>query len=207
MTVELDTRRPGRLAPGVVVLALAVLTLLGCAPAAPTQPTSSTPSPTTVATGPGPGTAAEQPAAPTSVRVPAIDLDEDTVLRLGIAPDGSAEVPADYDRVGWFDRGAVPGDRGATVLLGHVDSRTGPAVFYRLRDLRPGDTIDVARADGTTARYAVRRTEQVAKDRFPTFAVFGATSEDVLRLVTCAGEFDRGARSYTDNLVVHADRV
>jgi sortase (surface protein transpeptidase) len=93
------------------------------------------------------------------------------------------------------------------VLLGHVDSRSGPAVFYRLRELRPGDVVEVTAADGRLARYAVERTEQVPKDRFPTFAVFGASPDDVLRLVTCAGEFDRGARSYTDNLVVHARRT
>jgi sortase (surface protein transpeptidase) len=93
------------------------------------------------------------------------------------------------------------------VLLGHVDSRDGPAVFYRLRDLGPGEVVEVTTGDGTVARYAVDRTEQVPKDAFPTFAVFGATADDVLRLVTCAGDFDRGERSYTDNLVVHATRI
>ncbi len=142
--------------------------------------------------------------APVSVRVPAIGVERDDVQRLGLARDGTAEVPADFARVGWFDGAS---GRGPTVLLGHVDSRSGPAVFYRLRDLRPGDVVEVGRADGTLGRYAVSRTEQVAKDRFPTFAVFGATADDVVRLVTCAGSFDRGARSYTDNLVVHTVRI
>ena len=144
---------------------------------------------------------------PTSLRAPSIEVDASSLDRLGIAGDGTAEVPDDYARVGWFDRGAVPGGRGPTVLLGHVDSRSGPAVFYRLRDLVAGDVLEVGMSDGTTSRYVVDRTAQVAKDRFPTFAVFGASRDDVLRLVTCAGEFDRGARSYTDNLVVHARRV
>ncbi|WP_433799651.1 sortase domain-containing protein [Actinomycetospora sp. CA-084318] len=144
---------------------------------------------------------------PVSVRVPAIGVDRDDVQRLGLAADGTAEVPTDFDRVGWFAGGPAREGRGPTVLLGHVDSRTGPAVFYRLRDLRPGDVVEVGRSDGSGARYAVSRIEQVPKDRFPTFAVFGATADDVLRLVTCAGAFDRGARSYTDNLVVHAERV
>lgn len=200
-----------------LALALAgiVLLLAGCAGAAPD----------------GPGRAAAPQAAttervapdavvPVSVRVPAIGVDEPEVLSLGVAPDGSAEVPQDYARVGWFDRtlsaqrsGAtaadvpVPAGRGPTVLLGHVDSRNGPAVFFRLRDLRAGDVVEVGRSDGSVARYAIERTEQVAKDTFPTFAVFGATATDVLRLVTCAGDFDRGERSYTDNLVVHAHRV
>lgn len=155
-----------------------------------------------------------------SVQVPAIGVDERAVVALGVAPDGTAEVPRDFERVGWFDRtlaaqraGSAPADvaippgRGPTVLLGHVDSRRGPAVFFRLRDLRPGDVVEVGRSDGSVARYAVERTEQVAKDAFPTFAVFGATATDVLRLVTCAGDFDRGARSYMDNLVVQATRV
>jgi hypothetical protein len=127
-----------------------------------------------------------------------------TAAAARIAPDWTAEVPRDYALAGWF---AGRGRGGPTVLLGHVDSRDGPAVFYRLRDLRPGDVVEVGTTDGGVTRYAVERTEQVAKDAFPTFAVFGATADDVLRLVTCAGAFDRGARSYVDNLVVHARRV
>jgi sortase (surface protein transpeptidase) len=142
-------------------------------------------------------------AAPAAVRIPVIGVSS-PLPPLGIAPDGSAEVPSDYALAGWFSGGSRPGP---TVLLGHVDSRSGPAVFYRLRELRPGDVVEVTTADGRLARYAVERIEQVSKDRFPTFAVFGASPDDVLRLVTCAGEFDRGARSYTDNLVVHARRT
>jgi LPXTG-site transpeptidase (sortase) family protein len=141
-------------------------------------------------------------AAPESVRIPSIGV-ESTLVPLGIAADGTAEVPTDYARAGWFTGG---GRSAATVVLGHVDSRTGPAVFSRLRELGPGDLVEIAR-DGAVAEYTVDRVEQVPKDGFPTFAVFGATSDDVVRLVTCAGDFDRGARSYTDNLVVHAGRT
>lgn len=145
-------------------------------------------------------------AAPAVVTIPAIGVRSD-LLHLGITPDGAAEVPADHDLAGWFSGGGRPGWIGPTVLLGHVDSVDGPAVFHRLRELRPGDVVEVTTAGGTVARYAVERIEQVAKDAFPTFAVFGASPEDVLRLVTCAGEFDRGERSYADNLVVHAARI
>jgi sortase (surface protein transpeptidase) len=144
--------------------------------------------------------------APVSVAVPAIGVTS-PLPELGVAADGTAEVPEDFDLAGWFSGGGRPGSRGPTVLLGHVDSTAGPAVFYALRDLVPGDAVEVTVADGSVARYAVTGTEQVPKDRFPTAAVFGATPEDVLRLVTCAGEFDRGARSYLDNLVVTAERV
>jgi LPXTG-site transpeptidase (sortase) family protein len=183
------------------VLALALLA--ACSPNPDPNPDPAPASAAGQATSRVPAAATVAGVVPAAVRLPTIDV-EDSLLRLGIAPDGTAEVPTDYDRVGWFDRGVVPGARGPTVLLGHVDSRSGPAVFHRLRELRAGDPVEVDRSDGTTARYVVTRTEQVAKDRFPTFAVFGSTGDDVLRLVTCSGTFDRGARSYTDNLVVHA---
>ncbi|ALE78640.1 hypothetical protein WY02_09550 [Pseudonocardia sp. AL041005-10] len=189
-------RRPGALLlPGVVAL---LLLIAGCAapagssaPERPTGPVTQEP----VVAEPG------EAAVPTSVRIPAIGVDEPGLVRLGVAADNTAEVPQDFDRVGWFDRGGNPGP---TVLMGHVDSRSGPAVFFDLRDLEPGDVVEVGRSDGSTLRYAVERTQQVPKDAFPTFEVFGAASPDLLRLVTCAGDFDRGERSYVDNFVVHA---
>ncbi len=189
--------RPGEHLPGArAVAALALVLAAGCT-AAPREASPPLPAPAPATSAP------EARSEPASVRIPAIDV-ASPLLRLGIAPDGTAEVPRDYALAGWF---AGRGRGGPTVLLGHVDSRDGPAVFYRLRDLRPGDVVEVGTTDGGVTRYAVERTEQVAKDAFPTFAVFGATADDVLRLVTCAGAFDRGARSYVDNLVVHARRV
>ena len=216
--------RPGR---GALLAGCLALALSGCggpvgsASGPPPSGASAPPSPSVPATAPsseappapppavGAAPAVVDPAsvpAPVSVAVPAIGVASELV-DLGIAADGSAEVPVDYDLAGWFSGGGRPGSRGPTVLLGHVDSTAGPAVFYALRDLAPGDVVEVGVADGSTARYAVTGSEQVAKDEFPTAAVFGATTEDVLRLVTCTGEFDRGARSYTDNLVVTAERI
>jgi len=163
------------------------------------------PAPLTV---PGPA-AVVDPAdvpAPVSVAIPAIGV-VSALPELGVAPDGTAEVPVDFDLAGWFSGGGRPGSRGPTVLLGHVDSTAGPAVFYALRELVPGNVVEVTVADGSTARYAVTGAEQFAKDEFPTAAVFGATTDDVIRLVTCTGAFDRGARSYVDNLVVTAERL
>ncbi|MCO7222622.1 class F sortase, partial [Klenkia sp. PcliD-1-E] len=157
---------------------------------------------------PAPPTSRLDPAAvpePTAVAIPALGVAQE-LIGLGVAGDGTAEVPTDFDDVGWFTPGGRPGARGPTVLMGHVDSTAGPAVFYDLRDLAPGDVVELTVADGSTATYTVTGTEQVAKDTFPTAAVFGATTEDVLRLITCTGAFDAGARSYTDNLVVTAVR-
>jgi hypothetical protein len=99
------------------------------------------------------------------------------------------QVPGDFQVAGWFTGGPQPGQLGPAVIAGHVDSRTGPAVFHRLRDLRPGDQIRVVRADR------------------PDGAVYGATTAPALRLITCAGTFDRARHSYRDNLVVSAVRV
>ena len=143
---------------------------------------------------------------PVRLSVPAIGV-ETPLTRLGLEPDGSMEVPGDFGLAGWFAEGPVPGQPGPAVIAGHVDSRTGPAVFYRLRDLRAGDHIDVTRADGTRLRFVVDTTRSFPKARFPTDAVFGPTPAAELRLVTCAGTFDRARGSYRDNLVVFARLV
>jgi Sortase domain len=90
------------------------------------------------------------------------------------------------------------------VIAGHVDSRSGPAIFYRLGALRPGDAIRIIRADGTTARFAAADVARFPKRAFPTQAVFGPTPDPVLRLITCGGRFDRTRRSYVDNVIVTA---
>ncbi|MDT0278372.1 class F sortase [Blastococcus goldschmidtiae] len=202
----------------LLAMAGAAALLVSCAAqgsgpgASPSPPSSAGSAPTAGADrdpAPPPAPAVVDPASvpvPVAVSVPALGLVEELV-DLGIAADGTAEVPTDFDRVGWFTGGGRPGARGPTVLMGHVDSTAGPAVFYDLRELEPGNLVEVTSADGTAARYAVSDTQQVAKGEFPTAAVFGATATDVLRLITCIGEFDQGARSYTDNLVVTAERL
>jgi len=105
---------------------------------------------------------------------------------------------------GWYAGGTRPGDPGSAVILGHVDSRSGPAVFYRLRELRPGDTVEVARADGSKVRFAVQRTEQYDKRRFPTDEVYYPTLTPALRLVTCGGQFDHTTGHYRSNVIVFA---
>jgi hypothetical protein len=140
---------------------------------------------------------------PVRVVIPAVAVDA-PLVRLGLAADGSMEVPADFSRAGWFQDGALPGQPGPAVIAGHVDSTTGPAVFYRLRKLRPGDTIRVDRADGVRLRFVVEERAQYPKASFPTAAVFGPVPWAALRLVTCGGTFDRGRRSYRDDVVVYA---
>ncbi len=143
-------------------------------------------------------------AEPVRLRIPAAAVDT-RLQRLGRAPDGSVEVPVDFGAAGWFAEGPRPGQSGPAVILGHLDSRTGPAVFVRLPELAPGAAVVVDRADGSSARFRVSRTLQVPKAAFPTDLVYGATLEPSLRLVTCGGSFDQGTGSYRDNVIVYAE--
>ena len=129
------------------------------------------------------------------------------VIPLGLNPDRTLEVPSDFGDAGWWTGGARPGAPGPAIIAGHVDSKTGPAVFYRIRDLAPGAAIAVVRRDGTRARFRVIGSEQYPKTRFPTERVYGATSRPTLRLITCSGVFDRDSGHYLDNTVVYAVSV
>jgi len=140
---------------------------------------------------------------PVRLAIPAIGV-ATRLVRLGLEPDGGMQVPADFGRAGWFVEGPTPGQVGPAVIAGHVDSRTGPAVFYRLRELRSGDAVTVERADGARLRFLVEQVRSYSKASFPTAAVFGPAPSAALRLVTCGGEFDRQHGSYHDNLVVFA---
>ena len=145
-------------------------------------------------------------AVPIGLAIPAIGVDERGLVPLGRNPDGSLEVPADYATAGWFTGGAVPGSLGPAVIAGHVDSLAGPAVFYRLAQLRPGDEVLVALSDGDRVRFRVDGVRHYPKIAFPTEAVYGPVPGSALRLITCGGVFDRTARSYLDNVVVYASR-
>jgi hypothetical protein len=145
----------------------------------------------------------DQPALPVRLQIPAIAVST-PLVRLGRLPDGSIEVPHDWNTAGWYDRGPRPGQPGPAVILGHVDSKTGPAVFFRLRALRPRDVVRVGLADGRTLVFRVQRVERYPKDKFPTEAVYLPTLNRELRLITCGGDFDYAAGSYRDNIVVYA---
>lgn len=143
---------------------------------------------------------------PERIRIPAIDVDAD-VDDMGLNADGSIEVPEQFADTGWWTHSPRPGRIGASAILGHVDSTTGPAVFFRLTDLQAGDRIRVDGKDGSTVTFAVRAVEQHPKASFPSERVFGATPEPTLRLITCGGAFDSNAGSHLDNVIVFADRV
>jgi sortase (surface protein transpeptidase) len=142
-------------------------------------------------------------AAPVRLRIPAIDVDTG-LEELGRAPDQSIEVPRQPSSAGWWAGGPRPGQVGPAVILGHVDSKTGPAVFFRLGELKAGVEILVERTDGTAARFLVTKLERYHKSEFPSELVYYPTVEPELRLVTCGGPFDPSTGHYRDNLVAFA---
>lgn len=142
---------------------------------------------------------------PIRIEIPAIAVNA-PVTEVGRNPDGTIQVPplTDHDLAAWYKYGPAPGQRGAAVIVGHVDSYTGISVFFRLKYLHRGDMIDVSLADGRLAPFAVDGVEVVPKSHFPTANVYGAISYPGLRLITCGGEFSTATRHYLDNIVVYA---
>lgn len=144
---------------------------------------------------------------PSRLEIPAINLDTTFVSPLGLLPDQTIAVPDSYTQVGWYRGGSTPGENGPAVILGHVDSIDGPAVFYSLVQLSEGDEIKVSREDGTIAVFAVTKLQRYPQINFPTLEVYGSTDGPTLRLVTCTGTFDKGVQKYSHNLVVYATLV
>jgi Sortase domain len=143
---------------------------------------------------------------PVRVTIPAIGV-RARVIPLGENPDGSVAVPplSEPAVVSWFDQGPTPGQVGPAALFGHVDvAATGPAVFYRLNALAPGDAVQVTRADHQVAVFRIYRIARFAKDAFPTRTVYGPTTSPQLRLITCGGPYNPATGSYLDNIVAFA---
>ncbi|WP_406447817.1 class F sortase [Streptomyces sp. NBC_00876] len=158
----------------------------------PDQPGSDT---TTTSTGPA--------APPQRLRIASIGLDK-PLTGLRVQQDGRLAAPDDPADVGWWSDGPRPGDPGAAVFVGHVDSATGPAAFYGLSSLRPGDRITIRRDDDTELAFTVRALRSYEKDAFPDSQVYATTGPPALRLITCGGPYDRAQGEYLDNLVVYA---
>lgn len=142
---------------------------------------------------------------PVALRIPAIGVDT-PVMRLGLAPDGTVQVPpiAAHDRAGWYRHSPTPGQTGPSVILGHVTVGTyGDGVFRHLARLRGGDRIEARLENGTTATFTVTTVRTVAKASFPADEVYGNVDRPELRLITCGGT--RTGTGYLDNVIVFAE--
>jgi hypothetical protein len=202
-------RHPGAVsAAAVLTLAGTILTTSGVRAEEPPAP----PAPPPAVTRPLDDHARRSPSpvlpwsVPVRLDIPAIGV-HTPLLRLGLTGAGTVEVPplAGDAPAGWYDGSPAPGQAGAALVLGHVDSaRDGPAVFYRLGDLRPGDTVTIRRADRVTVRFRVTGAALYPKNAVPAAVMSGPFDYAALRLITCGGSFDRARRTYRSNLVVFA---
>lgn len=142
---------------------------------------------------------------PVEIEIPVLGV-KAPVMRLGLNSNRTVQVPplGDHNLAGWYDGSVTPGADGSSIILGHVDNYTGPSVFFSVKNLHAGDKVDVVRADGSVAAFAVDGVQKVAKAQFPTSDVYGNVPYPSLRLVTCGGPFDAASGQYADNIVVYA---
>lgn len=145
---------------------------------------------------------------PIEVTIPSIGL-ETRIMTLGLNDDGSVQVPprSKANFAGWYQRGASPGEIGNAVLVGHVDTaKMGPAAFYNLGLLGPGDTVEITRKDGKVVEFTVDGAQSYPKDEFPSGLVYGPADRAQLRLVTCGGTWSEET-AYPNNIVVFATQT
>ena len=140
---------------------------------------------------------------PVWLTIPAIGV-KAPIINLGLNRNGTLQVPSTTTVAGWYTGSPRPGATGSAVIAGHVDSRTGPGIFFWLKKMRPGERIYVRRADGSLAVFTVTVVRIYTKSKFPTAMVYGPVPDAELRLITCGGTFDYARRSYLSNVVVYA---
>jgi sortase (surface protein transpeptidase) len=205
--------KDGRPSLGRVALAaLAVASVVGVTAAIASGASSSTPTakpPTTVVVpiaSPTGGAASDSSspatdAHPVSIDIPAINV-HTTLQTLGLDASGALVPPSNLTEAGWYGGSPVPGQAGPSIIAGHVDSFAGPAVFFNLKALNPGDRITVGLSSGQSVAFQVMAVKHYPKADFPTQDVYGARPDPELRLITCGGAFANG--HYLDNIVVYA---
>jgi len=140
---------------------------------------------------------------PVRISIPAIGVNA-RVIPLGLNPDHTIQVPTNFADTGWFRPGPEPGEQGAAVVVGHLESRSGPGVFFRLRELRAGDVITIHLQDRSAVRFVAKSMMRVPKNRFPTRRVYARTTKPTLRLITCAGKLNWATGRHPDNYIVFA---
>ncbi|MEU5367296.1 class F sortase [Streptomyces sp. NPDC005925] len=144
---------------------------------------------------------------PDRVRIPAIQVDA-PVMPVGLDAEGwvDAPPPEDPNLAGWFSGAVTPGERGTAVVVGHVDNKQGPAVFYGLGALQQGNRVEISRQDGKTVVFEIYGIEVFSKNDFPSDRVYNSTGGAELRVITCGGGFSK-QNGYEGNVVTFARLV
>ncbi|MEU9482831.1 class F sortase [Streptomyces decoyicus] len=211
-TVITARRRGRRVAGCALAAALATVLVAGCggqeAPPPQQLPAGQQggdPSHDEAPGGGSGGRAAESmpKSAPARLSIPSLQVSS-TLETLGQKKDGAMETPRDPDKAGWYQPGPTPGSQGPAVIAGHVSWNGKPSVFEKISKMKAGDSIEVARQDGKTAKFTVDRVAQYPKNKFPTVEVYKNLDHAGLRLITCGGQYDEGQHYYPDNVVVFA---
>jgi hypothetical protein len=138
---------------------------------------------------------------PRSLTIESIEL-WGPIRPVGLEPDGELEIP-DETEIGWYQHGSAPGQPGATVLAAHVTWNDTVGPFFLLRDLEPGDRVDMELDDGSTRTYEVVERTMYDKDELPD-RIWSLTGDETLVMITCGGSFNPNIRRYRQNVVVYA---
>ncbi len=210
----MPTRRPAAalmLAAGLVVVAGGTTGLLLTRHSTPAMRPAAAgvavlPAPTGPIAAPLQSAAPKLVAAPVSLTIPLIGV-RTQLITLGLTSSGALQVPSTTSVAGWYTGSPRPGAIGSAIIVGHIDSVSGPGVFFRLAELTKGDKVYVERSDGTLVEFSVTSVQTYLKDRFPTEDVYGPVPDPELRLITCGGAFDAATGHYLSNIVVYATEV
>jgi sortase (surface protein transpeptidase) len=212
----MPTRRPAAalaLAAGLVVIAGGATGLLLTRHSTPAMRpvaagVAALPAPTGSIVAPPQSAAPKPVAAPVSLTIPLIGV-RTNLMTLGLASNGALQVPllSMASVAGWYTGSPRPGSIGSAIIVGHIDTTKGPAVFARINTLTSGDKIYVKRADGTLVEFRVTSVQTYLKDHFPTEDVYGPVPDPELRLITCGGAWDPATHHYLSNVVVYATEV
>jgi LPXTG-site transpeptidase (sortase) family protein len=206
--VFLRHHRAGRHALGLAAVALFAVTAAGCGGGGK--------KPSSIAQQPVPSLSSRTPApvkplarsVPSRLRIPKLHVDS-PIMKLGLNADHTIQVPplSRPNLTGWWDGGPTPGEKGASVILGHNVGNGHPSVFEKLGTLKPGDRVEVTRGNGSVATFEITNLEQIPKSRFPTEKVYGKLSYPGIRLITCGGRFDSSWGHHVDNVIAYGKLV
>jgi sortase (surface protein transpeptidase) len=198
--------RPAAAAAAVAVAAPAPATSASAPTPVASGPAAAFPTPTSPIVAPPQSAEPGPVAGPVSLTIPEIGVST-RLTTLGLTKQGTVQVPSTTKVAGWYTGSPRPGAVGPAIILGHIDSYKGPGVFFRLSVLRPGDLVHVQRSDHSTVTFRVTAVQAYQKDHFPAQAVYGATPDAELRLITCGGAFDSATGHYLSNIVVYATQT